>query len=467
MGQTKERTSVAVIGAGPGGLAAAMLLSAKGYEVNVFEKQPVVGGRSGQLQLGDYRFDRGATFLMMPQILEELFAAAGRSLYEEVEMKELTPLYALNFGDVTFTPSRDVEATSAQIAKLFPGNEEGYRRFMADEEDKFERVMPLLRRPFQTPGDYMKKDVLRALPRLHAADTVYNRLSRYFTDERLRLSFTFQAKYLGMSPWECPGTFTILSFIEHKYGLYHPTGGVNQVFTAMARVIEQLGGNIHTSCGVKQILTKNRKATGVLLENGEQIEADHIFINADFGTAMTQLFEPGLLRKYTPQKLEKKRYSLSTAMLYLGVDGPIDLPHHSVYFADEYRRNVDEITKHKICSADPSLYVHNPSVIDPTLAPAGKSSLYTLMPVPNLTGSTDWVKQRESMQELMMNRLQKIPALSNLSSRIEEAMFFTPLDWQNELDVYKGATFNLAHNLGQMMAMRLIIASRKWIMSGL
>lgn len=225
MSKDHSTTRASVIGAGPGGLAAAMLLAAKGYHVDVYEKQPRIGGRSSRLELGEYRFDRGATFLMMPSLLEELFEAAGRSVHDYVDLKRLDPLYALHFGNTVFTPSSDLEQTVAQIEKLFPGNGEGYRRFMHEEQLKFDRVSPLLRRPFTSWTDYLRSDLLRALPRLHALDTVYGRLSKYFTDERLRWAFTFQSKYLGMSPWECPGTFTILSFMEHRYGLYHPIGG--------------------------------------------------------------------------------------------------------------------------------------------------------------------------------------------------------------------------------------------------
>lgn len=153
----KSAAKVAVVGAGPGGLAAAMLLAAKGYEVEVFEKQDTVGGRSGELRLGEYRFDRGATFLMMPHLLEELFTMAGRSLHSYVSMKELNPLYSLHFGETVFRPSTDQEQTAAEIERLFPGNGAGYRRFMADEDDKFTRVMPLLQRPFQSPADYIKE----------------------------------------------------------------------------------------------------------------------------------------------------------------------------------------------------------------------------------------------------------------------------------------------------------------------
>ncbi len=450
----REAAKVAVVGAGPGGLAAAMLLAAQGYEVEVYEKQGTVGGRSGLLELGDYRFDRGATFLMMTHLLEELFEAAGRSLHDYVSLNKLDPLYSLHFGDTIFSPSTDQEATAEAIEQLFPGNAGGYRRFMKEEEEKFARVMPLLQRPFERLGDYAKKDVLRALPKLHATDTVYNRLAKYFDDERLRFAFTFQAKYLGMSPWECPGTFTILSFLEHRYGLYHPIGGINRVLSAMGEVIAEHGGTVHTSCGVKRVLVRDGRAAGVLLENGETAEADYVVIGADFGSAMTQLFEPGVLKRYTPEKLKRKRYSCSTAMLYLGVDGPVDLAHHSVHFSGDYKSNVEDITRLGRLSPDPSIYVHNPSVIDPTLAPPGKSSLYVLMPVPNLQADINWEREGQSVQEAMLERLQQIPQLSGIAQRVEERLFFSPLDWQNGLNVYNGATFNLAHNLGQMMYLR-------------
>ncbi|WP_017810998.1 phytoene desaturase family protein [Paenibacillus shenyangensis] len=443
-----------IVGAGPGGLAAGMLLASHGYEVDVYEKQAVVGGRSSRLHLGEYQFDRGATFLMMPHLIEELFEMSGRSLDNYVDMQELTPLYSLHFGDMVFKPSRDREDTAAQIARLFPGDEQGYYRYLEEEDVKLDKVMPLLRRPFAGLADYMRADVIRALPKLHLNDTVYGRLSRYFKDERLKQAFTFQSKYLGMSAWECPGTFTILSYLEHRYGLFHPKGGLNSVFEAMAKVISEHGGRVHTSRGVQRVITQGRKATGVVLDNEEQVNADHVVINADFATAMNQLFEPGVLRKYAPEQLAQKKYSCSAAMLYLGIDGAVDLEHHSVHFSADYHKNVDEITKFKTLSEDPSIYVHNPSVLDDTLAPAGKSALYILMPTPNLTGETDWEAKREQVKEQMLNRAEQIPQLQGLRDRIEEMSFFTPLDWEQQLDVYQGATFNLTHNLGQMMAFR-------------
>lgn len=445
---------IIVVGAGPGGLAAAMQLSAAGFQVKVLEKQPHIGGRTAKLTLGDYQFDLGPTFFMMPQILEEVFVRSGRNIHDYVDMREVSPLYTLKFGDVTFSPSRDEEKTRAEIKRLFPGNEVGYDRFLRIEGEKFDRVIHLLKQPFSTIGDFFTKDMWRALPRLNAFDTVYGRLSKYFTDERLKWAFSFQAKYLGMSAWDCPGTFTILSFLEHRYGLFHPIGGVNQVCHAMAQVIEENEGAVLTDTGVEQIIVENGVAKGVLLESGETLQADDIVINADFGYAMTHLFDQKVLHKYKRDRLKKKNLSLSTFMLYLGVDGEIDLPHHMVLFAEDYKQNVIDITKDGRISKDASIYVHNPSKMDPTLAPEGKSALYVLMPVPNLEAGIDWEQQKPLVREQILDRLEQEPALADIRKRTEVEKVISPLEWEQDYYVYRGATFNLAHQLDQMMYFR-------------
>ncbi|MFE8700775.1 phytoene desaturase family protein [Cytobacillus sp. FJAT-54145] len=449
-----NKRKVAVVGAGPGGLAVSMLLAAQGYDVHIYEKQSFIGGRTSKLTLGEYTFDVGPTFFMMPSILEELFQAVGRNLHDYIDMKEVEPLYTLKFGEHTFSPSRNKEKMLKELEEKFPGSSAGYEKFMELEGEKFEHVTKLLQQPFTKLTDFITGNMLRALPKLNALDTVYGRLSTYFDDERLKYAFSFQSKYLGMSAWECPGTFTILSYLEHKFGLHHPIGGVNQLCEAMAAVIREYGGHIYTDTGVKKVLVKQGRAVGLLLENGEKVNGDDVVINADFGHAATNLFEQSDLKKYKRENIEKRKLSCSTYMLYVGVNKPLNLPHHMILFADDYRNNVEDTTKTMVLSEDPSLYVHHPSKLDPTLAPQGKSVLYVLMPVPNLQADIDWDAERENVRERILTLLEREPELKDIRSSIEEEKIITPLDWQNEMYVYKGATFSLAHSLDQMMYFR-------------
>jgi phytoene desaturase len=444
---------VIVVGAGPGGLAAAMLLSGNGYKVEVYEKQKIIGGRTSRLQLEEYAFDLGPTFFMMPQVLEEIFSKVNRKLADYVELKEVNPLYTLKFGDLKFEPSKEFHQTYEQIKRHFPGDEAGYEKFLRLEGEKFDCVLALLKQPFHSIGHFFTKEMWQALPKLHALDTVYGRLSKYFNDERLKWAFSFQAKYLGMSPWDCPGTFTILSLLEHRYGLYHPIGGVNALCDAMAKVVEEYNGTIHLNKEVKQIVTENRKAKGIELHDGQIIKADDVIINADFGYAVTNLLKESDRKKYTNNYVEKKKLSCSTFMVYVGMNKPIALPHHMVLFAEDYKKNVEEMTVQQTLSEDPSMYIHNPSVLDPTLAGKNKSAVYLLMPVPNLEADIDWDKEKNRLKESMIDRLEKEVGEA-IRPFIEVEHIITPKDWQDTYNVYKGATFNLAHSLDQMMYFR-------------
>ncbi|MFS0838149.1 phytoene desaturase family protein [Paenibacillus sp. 1P03SA] len=445
---------IAVVGAGPGGLSAAMLLASQGYKVSVFESRPDVGGRNSSLTLGDYRFDRGPTFLNMPYILEELFEDAGRSVHDYVRLKAIDPMYRLVFGETEFYAHRDRDTMVEQIERIFPGNGPGYDRFMREEGAKLKALSPILQNKHDSLLHYLHPRFLKALPKLTVHKSLYQCLASYFTDERLRLAFTFQAKYLGMSPWECPGAFTILSYIEHAYGIYHPIGGVSEISRAMARVVEEYGGEIHTDCAVKRVLVKNGRTTGIELADGEKVEADEVIVNADFAQAMNTLFEPGVLKKYTPRRLGKKSYSCSTFMMYLALDKVYEGAHHTILFAEDYKRNVHEIATSKILSEDPSVYVQNPAVTDPTLAPAGCSGLYVLAPVPNNTSGIDWEAEKDGFRELLLSKLEKQAGFAGVSSHIVGEKMITPLDWERQHHVYEGATFNLAHNLSQMMYLR-------------
>ncbi|MFF5994121.1 phytoene desaturase family protein [Lysinibacillus sp. KU-BSD001] len=447
--------NIAIVGAGPGGLAAAMLLAHKGYTVQVYEKQPYVGGRTSEIQLGDYKFDMGPTFLNMLYIAEEIFELTGRKLQDYVELYDLDPMYELVFHDKKINMTRNAHEMIKQINEIFPGNEGGYEAYIEKTQKKLEVLAPVLQSPMNRFTDMLKPHVLKAVGELEIGKSLVDTLSQFYKDEDLQLAFTFQAKYLGMSPWESPGAFSILSYIEHAYGVYHVKGGLNRLTQAMARVACEMGVKIYTNCGVKQLVTSGRKVTGLALENGEVVQADEVVINGDFGHVMTNLVEPGVLKKYTPEKMAKKPLSCSTFMLYLGVNKRFDdLAHHTIWFAKDYRKNVEEITKTKLLSDDPSIYIQNAVVTDPTVAPAGKSTLYILVPVPNNTSAIDWDAVSGDFRNMVLRMVAEKLGEPHLENLIEEERMITPKDWENDINVYKGATFNLGHQLTQMLAFR-------------
>ncbi len=448
------KKTVTIIGAGPGGLVAAMILSHAGYQVDVYEKQDYIGGRTSSVTLGDYTFDLGPTFLMMPHILEEVFELTGRKLSDYVTVKEIDPMYQLKFKSRTFFPTRDQSKMYEQIKRLYPGNEEGYLKYLKKEKKRYETIVPCLQIPYENFGSLFKKQFLRSIPYLDAHVSLMDVLGRYFENEELKMAFTFQAKYLGMSPWTCPGTFSILSYIEHGTGIYHVMGGLNQLTKAMGKVVEELGGRIHLGTGVKELLTAGGKATGVLLEDGRPVLSDYTIINADFAHFMKHHVSETVRPKYTDAKLAKKRYSCSTFMMYLGVDKIYDLPHHTIAFADDYKKNVTEIAQDKVISQDPSIYIQHATITDPQLAPKGHSTLYILVPVPNNSSHIDWVEAKTFYRDKVYFVLKHKLGLADLKDHVVTEKIMTPPDWENEKSVYNGAVFNLSHDVKQMLMFR-------------
>jgi len=446
---------VIVVGTGPGGGTAAMVLAKHGFEVEIFEKQPYVGGRTSAVHLGDYTFDLGPTFLMMVDVLENAFRAAGRDVHEYLDIRRIEPMYHLRFGDGrSFYPTTDPMGMKAEIERLFPGQSGRFDRYMTYEQRKYDRVLPCLQVPYDELTAYASKRFLRAIPYLDAHRNLFDHLGRYFDHEDLKISFTFQAKYLGMSPWKCPATFSIISFIEHSGGIYHVIGGLNRITAAMAKVAQEHGARLHLGTGVKRLLLEGRRAVGVELDSGEQVRADHVVVNADFGTFMTRLVPHTAARKYTPAKLSKMGLSCSGFMLYLAVDKQYDLAHHNILFSQDYKQNVTEIADTLQLSDDPSVYVQNASHTDPTLAPPGCSTLYVLVPAPNRRSGIDWSEAKAEYRERVLRILEQKAGLTDLRQHIVAERVVTPDDFETDKLVYQGAVFNLAHTVGQMLWMR-------------
>src|SRR3954451_23070180 len=255
-----RKKSIAIIGAGPGGLAAAMLLAQRGFRVQVFEKRDVIGGRNAEVSLGEYRFDLGPTFLMMKFLLDELFAEGGRRSSDYLQFRKLDPMYSLNFPDKTMLARSHPEAMKAEIEKHFPGEGANFDRFLKRESQRFKKLYPCLQKPYGTVASMISPTLLAAAPHIAAVRSLYSVLGDYFRSDELRLAFTFQSKYLGMSPWDCPGLFTMIPYTEHAHGVYHVMGGLCRIADAFAKVAREEGASIFTNTPVKRVLLDGKRA---------------------------------------------------------------------------------------------------------------------------------------------------------------------------------------------------------------
>ncbi|HEX5398108.1 MAG TPA: phytoene desaturase family protein [Verrucomicrobiae bacterium] len=451
--ERQTRKHIVVVGAGPGGLTAAMLLAARGFKVTVFEKEARAGGRNAAIVRNGYKFDTGPTFLMMKFILDEVFEEAGRHINDYLNCIKLEPMYRLQFEDVRLEPTTAREAMLQQLDAHFPGNRDGYDKFMAVEKRRFHLMYPCLQKDYATIRQYFTRDLLKALPNLSLGRSLLDVLGDYFKEDKLKLSFTFQSKYLGMSAWDCPGAFAILPYVEHAFGVYHVMGGLSEISEAMAKICGEFGVDLRLATPVKQLMLEGRAVRGVELADGEQIPADETVLNADFGYAMKQLVPPGVLKKYSPENVDRREYSCSTFMLYLGLDKIYDLPHHTIFFAGDYKGNISDIFQRKVLSDDLSFYVRNASITDPSLAPPGQSAVYVLVPVPNRTARIDWSKETSAFRDRVIGAMEKRGGMTDLRNHIREEIVFTPQTWQ-DMNIQFGATFNLAHSLNQMLYFR-------------
>lgn len=477
-------TQIAIIGAGPGGLAAGVLLAGAGLDVTVYESQATVGGRTSRIELrsarGTYAFDRGPTFFLMPHVLDEIFRSVGRRMEDEVDLERLDPMYRLVIGqpgapDITIDTTQDLDAMAARLSEIHPDDGRNFKAFVEHNRKKLDASEPILRRAIRSPLDLVRPDAARALPLIKPHLSVQDLNSKYFKHQASKLAVGFQSKYLGMSPYDCPSLFTILPFIEYEYGIWHPKGGCNALMEALSRVFQEVGGHIETGSPVERLELDGRRVTGLRLGGshaGEVRRCDHAVINADATWAMKNLIPEHLRGRHTDAQIDDRKYSCSTYMLYLGIEGEVDLPHHTIRTAPQYERNLEDIGRNNgsagTLTEDPSFYICNPSRTDPSLAPEGDAALYILLPTPNGKAPVDWSREAPRVRANLLARVRDVLGI-DLEPRIRAELQITPDDWRS-MNITHGATFNLAHSLDQMLHKRpqhkLPYVDGAWLVGG-
>ncbi|MSD83979.1 phytoene desaturase [Lactobacillus curvatus] len=445
--------NIIVVGAGIGGLTAAVRLQKLGYNVTIYEKEATPGGKMNQIKSGGFTFDVGPTIVMMPDIYREIFEFCDRNPDDYIPMQKVEPMLDLFFRDeekLSFTS--DLVQLVKTLEKISEEDAQGYLQFLTDIYKRYLIAKnAFLTKSFRGPLDFYNPKSIYAGLKLKTFNDAYSSISKYVKDERLRKSLAFQTLYIGISPYQGPSLYTIIPMIELLYGVHYIKGGMYTVATAVAKLFKELGGEIVYNAPVEELVIENRKTTGIKVNN-TVINADAVICNADFPYAMRELIPDEKHRgKYTNKKIDNMAYSCSCFVLYLGLDKKYPTSSvHNIYFADDFKLNVDELFEKGTLPEDPSFYLYRPSLMDADLAPDNQEALYVLVPVPELSKFSDW---SDEMQHQYRDKIIDLIKQRTVFKDIEEHIVFedcyTPKKFKDNFNAFNGATFGLKPTLSQ------------------
>ena len=441
--------SALVIGSGFGGLAAAVRLGARGYRVTVVEKLDGPGGRAHVYRRDGYTFDAGPTIITAPFLLEELWALAGRSFHDEIDLREISPYYRIRFDDGThFDYSGDHEAMLAEIRRFSPSDVEGYERFLKVSERVYSVGFDkLLNVSFDSPWK-----MLRRLPELAFVQfyrSVHGLVAKYIGDDKLRQVFSFHPLLVGGNPYSTTAVYTLIAHLERRHGVHFAMGGTGALVEGLVSLIEGQGGRLRYGCGVREILVEGGAAVGARLENGERVDADIVVSNADSAFTYRHLIAPEHRKRWTDRKIDRAKYSMSLFVWYFGTDKRYeDVPHHMILLGPRYEALLKDIFDDHTLADDFSLYLHRPTATDTSLAPDGCDAFYVLSPVPHLGAGIDWSERAEAYRAVIAASL-SATVLPDLEAHVATSHVLTPQDFRDRLSSINGAAFGLQPVLTQ------------------
>ncbi|KAK6614407.1 hypothetical protein ACHAPC_000384 [Botrytis cinerea] len=481
MATAETKKTAIVVGAGVGGIATAARLAKAGFSVTVLEKNSFTGGRCSLIHHDGYRFDQGPSLLLLPKMFKETFHDLDTSLEDEgVELLKCEPNYNLWFGDgEKFELSTDASVMKREIEK-WEGKDgfERYLQWLGEAHRHYElSVREVLHKNFTSIFNMLRPSFLLNVFALHPFESIYSRASKYFWTERLRRVFTFGSMYMGMSPFDAPGTYSLLQYTELAEGIWYPVGGFHAVVEALVRICERLCVDIQLNSPVDSVLTSHdgKTTTGVLLSSGKKLNADLVVINADLVYAYNNLFPTSKSTSYA-KSLQKRTGSCSSVSFYWALSKQVpQLDTHNIFLADEYRESFDSIFDRQSIPEEPSFYVNVPSRIDPTAAPTGKDSIVVLVPVGHLLNSAtsnrpqddssatsgtgipkeqDWESIVKSTRRRILQTIESRTKCEPIESLIVHEELNTPTSWESRFNLDKGSILGLSHSFFNVLAFR-------------
>ena len=445
-------THTLVIGAGFGGIAAALRMRARGHNVTLIERLDAIGGRAQAFEQGGFRHDAGPTVITAPFLFDELFALFGEKREDHLDFRPLDPWYRFYFhegSEFDYRPS--LEDTHAEIARFSPEDMKNYDRLIATSKNIFDiGFSELADQPFTRFGAMLKQ--IPQLLRLKSYMTVAQLVNSHIKHPLLRQAFSIHPLLVGGNPFDTTSIYALIHYLERKWGVYFCMGGTGKLVAELENLMRRQGIEILLNTDVREIMVSkddSNRVTGVITQDAKQISADRVICNGDPPTIYAEMLpaHKGKRKKALPDKVT--RYSMGLYVLFFGTKKTYpNIAHHTIWMGKRYKELLHDIFNRKILADDFSLYVHRPTATDASFAPEGCDSFYVLCPVPNLQGNLDWEKEGPALQKRIVAALGKT-IMPGLSEHIVEDFYMTPEDFKTRYRSMHGAGFSIAPNFTQ------------------
>ena len=441
---------VIVVGSGFGGLASALRLRAKGYEVTLVEKHPDLGGRARVFKKGNFIYDGGPTVITAPYLIEELFSLYNKKISDYVKIVPLDLWYRFVFSDGdTFDYSGNEKSMEKEIKKFSEKDYEGYNKLVKFTEKIFDKgFTDLSDKPFNNLSFMLKQ--IPSLLNLKSYQSVYGLVSNYVSNEKLRRVFSMHPLLVGGNPFTTTSIYTLILFLEKKWGIHYSMGGTGSVVKALEKLMKEEGIKIIKDAEVTEIISDNKDVKAVKINKSNVINCDYVVCNSDPPNVYKNLIKSKKNYNFLfKQKIKRMDYSMGLFVYYFGSKKQYnDVAHHTIYFGKSYEKHLEKIFEKKVLSEDISYYLHRPSATDPNMAPNNQDAFYVLVPVPNNLSNINWLNEGEKFKNLVLDKMDKT-VLPGIKENVVSDFYLTPDYFEKDLATLHGSGFSIQPKFSQ------------------
>ena len=441
---------VIVVGSGFGGLASAIRLKAKGYDVTLLEKHPDLGGRARVFKKGNFTYDGGPTVITAPYLIEELFSLFNKKISDYVKIVPLDLWYRFVFNNgQTFDYSGNEKLMEKEIKKFSDKDFKGYNELVNFTEKIFDKgFTDLSDKPFNNLPFMLKQ--IPALLKLKSYKSVYKLVSNYISNEKLRRVFSMHPLLVGGNPFTTTSIYTLILFLEKKWGIHYSMGGTGNIVKALEKLMLEEGIKIIKNADVTEIITENKNVKSVKINNSTIIECNYIVCNSDPPNVYKNLIKSKNDYSFLfKQKMKRMDYSMGLFVYYFGSKKQYkNVAHHTIYFGKSYEKHLEKIFENKILSEDISYYLHRPSATDPNMAPDGQDAFYVLVPVPNNLSDINWSNEGERFKNLILDKMDN-SVLPGIKNNVVSDFYLTPDYFEKDLATLHGSGFSIQPKFSQ------------------